>query len=183
MRITSGIAGGRTIRAPKGIRPTQDRVREAYFSKIAAYIGGCRFLDLYAGSGAVGIEAWSRGAAESLLVEKDRMVLNAGRQNAASLEAHSVTCVCARVEQFLARPAQKPYNLIYADPPYTLADEPGFAAGLLLLIEKGGWLAGDGILTLERRAGGMPADAGEPWRVLDSRKYGESALDFYCFRQ
>jgi 16S rRNA (guanine966-N2)-methyltransferase len=178
MRITSGRAGGRTVKAPKGLRPTQDRVREAYFSKVASHIAGCRFLDLFSGSGAVGIEAWSRGAEAALLVERDRSSVKIAQKNAEELSAENIDCVCARVEQFLARGASRSFDLIYADPPYALAEEAGFASELLRLVEKGGWLAESGILALERRSG-PDAEPCEGWELLDSKKYGESALDYY----
>lgn len=181
MRITSGIAGGRTVKAPKGLRPTQDRVREAYFSKVGSHIADSRFLDLFAGSGAVGLEAWSRGASECVLVEKERSSVRFAQQNAKELGTENVRCVAARVELFLVKRAAQPFNLIYADPPYALAEEPGFAAGLLQSIEKGDWLEQGGIVTVERRSG-PPAEESDGWVLLDSRKYGESALDYY-YRQ
>ncbi len=181
MRITSGLVGGRTIKAAAGSRPTQDRVREAYFSKLASHVAGGHFLDLFSGSGAVGLEAWSRGAERSVLVEKDRSAVEVAKKNAAELSAGEVSCVCARVEQFLGRGTDRPFDLVYADPPYALAEEDGFASQLLALIEAGGWLAEGGIVTIERRSG-PAAEECEGWAVLDSKKYGESALDYY-FRQ
>lgn len=177
MRITSGLAGGRRISVPKGIRPTQDRVREAYFSKVADMIAGCRFLDLFSGSGAVGIEAWSRGAAECLLVDQSRTVLKACASNIEELGAEGVHCACADAARYLDRPADRVYDLIYADPPYDAVDA-GFVDDLFRRLRMNGWLGAQGIATLEHRAGGT-AIVPEGWVLIDSRSYGESCLDLY----
>jgi len=180
MRITSGLVGGRRIACPKGVRPTQDRVREAYFSKVAPALEGCRFLDLYSGSGAVGIEAWSRGAAESVLVDSSRKSVDTARKNVEELCCSGATVICAKVEYYL-RGAGRPFDLIYADPPYSLADAAGFASEILGLIMKGNWLRDGGIMALERRSG-ADAPGCEGWALLDSRKYGESTVDYYALK-
>src|ERR1700742_3026061 len=114
-RIIGGSAGGRTISTPRGnaTRPTSDRVREALFSAIEAWCGslqGLRFLDLYAGSGAVGLEAWSRGAGVVTLVESDRRTCRLIGQNAQVLGFAKPNVVCSEVNHALATPPAAPYD-------------------------------------------------------------------------
>lgn len=178
MRITAGAVGGRILKVPGRIRPTQDRVREAYFSKMASMIEGCLFLDLYAGSGSVGIESMSRGAKQAVLVETDRVSFRIIEENISLLGMNSVSAVCSDVFRYLKGGSGRGFNLIYADPPYEFADEGGFAEKILGLIRDGSWLDKDGVFTLERRTG--PDPAGIPgWVLMDSRRYGQSQLDFY----
>src|SRR4051795_3047528 len=115
-RIIGGSAGGRRISAPSGqhTRPTTDRVREALFSSVEAWCGslhGLRFLDLYAGSGAVGLEAWSRGAGVVTLVESDRRTAALIADNARTLGFAKADVVCAPVGSTLARPPTAPYDV------------------------------------------------------------------------
>jgi 16S rRNA (guanine966-N2)-methyltransferase len=177
MRITGGTAGGQRVGVPKGIRPTQDRVKEAYFSKMGDMLVDARFLDLFAGSGAIGIEACSRGASHALIVERNRTILKACESNIEKIGVEAAKTICADALRFVASVADAPYSLIYADPPYAMVDK-AFIEKLLGGIRAAGWLAEDGIVTLERRVGGE-AYLPEGWVLLDSRSYGGSALDFY----
>src|SRR3712207_1357199 len=128
-RIIAGSAGGRRIRVPSGAatRPTTDRVREAVFSAVTSWaatataaseaaLSGLGFCDLYAGSGAVGLEAASRGAAPVLLVEQDRRTVSHIRRNAADLGL-AVTIRSGDVRALLRRPAETRFDLVFADPP------------------------------------------------------------------
>ncbi|MCW2858145.1 MAG: putative methyltransferase [Marmoricola sp.] len=177
-RIIGGDAGGRRLRTPPGdgTRPTSDRVREALFSALEAEFGslrGLRFLDLYAGSGAVGLEAASRGASAVTLVESDRrtaQVVTANAQvvgAAADVRAHPV----ARV---LAGPAPAPYDVVFLDPPYPLG-EPELAEVLRLLV-AGDWVVPGGTVVVERSRRsvepGWPDGLGTP----RMKKYGETVL-------
>ena len=124
-RIIAGSAGGRRIKAPAGqsTRPTSDRVREALFSAVDAALGslsGLRFLDVYAGSGAVGLEARSRGAGVVTLVEHDRRTAAVIRENARTLGFHGVDVVVAPARRALAQPPVAPYDVVFLDPPYAL---------------------------------------------------------------
>ena len=127
-RIIGGSAGGRRITAPAGqhTRPTTDRVREALFSSIESWCGslqGLRFLDLYAGSGAVGLEAWSRGAGVVTLVESDRRTARLIGDNARTLGFAKADVVApAPVAATLAEPPAAPYDVVFLDPPYPLDD-------------------------------------------------------------
>jgi 16S rRNA (guanine966-N2)-methyltransferase len=178
-RIIGGAAGGRRIATPKGAstRPTSDRVREALFSAIEAWCGslqGLRFLDLYAGSGAVGLEAWSRGAAVVTLAEQDRRTAALIRTNATTLGFTSADVRVGSVAGTLARPPAAPYDVVFSDPPYPLADD-AVAADLAALVEHG-WLVPDAMVVVERSAR-SPAPRW-PEGVVDvrSRRYGETVL-------
>ena len=126
-RIIGGRVGGRRITTPRGVntRPTSDRVREALFSAIESWCGslsGLRFLDLYAGSGAVGLEAWSRGAGVVTMVEYDRRTASMITANARELGFNRADVVTAAVSGTLARPPSAPYDVVFLDPPYPTAD-------------------------------------------------------------
>jgi 16S rRNA (guanine966-N2)-methyltransferase len=178
-RIIGGAAGGRRIATPKGdsTRPTSDRVREALFSAIEAWCGslqGLRFLDLYAGSGAVGLEAWSRGAGVVTLAEQDRRTAALIRTNATTLGFTTADVRVGSVAGTLARPPAAPYDVVFSDPPYPLADD-AVAADLAALVEHG-WLVPDAMVVVERSAR-SPAPRW-PEGVVDvrSRRYGETVL-------
>lgn len=171
-RIVAGTAGGRRLAVPpRGTRPTSERVREALFNALEAGYGlaGARVLDLYAGSGALGLEALSRGADTATFVESDRRALEVLRANAAALRLPGVVVLAGAVESVLAVAATEPFDVILADPPYGLpVDEP------LALLARGGWLVPDGVLVLERAArDGVPVLP--PGLVVErSRRYGDT---------
>lgn len=176
MRIISGAARGRPLRSPtgRGTRPTSDRTREALFSAVEALLGGLggrRVLDLYAGSGAVGLEALSRGAAEVLLVERDPGAVGVIRANVEAVGLPGATVVTSAAERFVQDRATTTYDLVFADPPY--ADDPSPAvAGVV----GNGWLAPEGVVVVERSS----RDAPWTWPVgvdpLRDRRYGEATL-------
>jgi len=178
-RIIGGTAGGRRIKAPSGssTRPTSDRVREALFSAVDAALGslsGLRFLDLYAGSGAVGLEARSRGAGVVTLVEHDRRTASVIRDNVKTLGFTGVEVVPATVARTLAQPPRAPYDVVFLDPPYTLATADVLAD--LQALREHGWLAEEAVLVVERssREGELDWPAGLAGER--SRKYGETTL-------
>lgn len=178
-RIIGGSAGGRRLKAPVGerTRPTSDRVREALFSSLDAELGsitGLRFLDLYAGSGAVGLEARSRGAGVVTLVEQDRRTVALIRDNVRTLGLSRVEVVAGAVARVLASPPRAPYDVAFLDPPYSLADSD-VAADLVALVALG-WLAPEAVVVVERstRTGEVAWPTGlEGGR---SRRYGETTL-------
>ncbi|HEU4567736.1 MAG TPA: 16S rRNA (guanine(966)-N(2))-methyltransferase RsmD, partial [Marmoricola sp.] len=154
-RIIGGTAGGRRLATPRGVqtRPTSDRVREALFSAVESWCGslqGLRFLDLYAGSGAVGLEAWSRGAGVVTLVEQDRRTATLIVTNARTLGFPRANVVAASVAATLAKPPAAPYDIVFMDPPYPLSDE-ALAADLAALVEHG-WLVPGALVVVERSA-------------------------------
>jgi 16S rRNA (guanine(966)-N(2))-methyltransferase RsmD len=176
-RIIAGVLGGRRLAVPPGqaTRPTSDRVREALFSTLETLtdLAGCRFADLYAGSGAVGLEAASRGAAAVLLVESEARAARTIRRNIADL---GLAGTCAlntqRVSAALAEPPKAPYDVVFADPPYT-AGEPEIGA---LLTAVTPWLAPGALVVLERSSR-TPTPAGLP--LLRTKRYGESVLHYF----
>ena len=178
-RIVAGTRGGRRIAAPPGrdTRPTSDRVREALFSALDAMttLRGCRFADMYAGSGAVGLEAASRGAAAVLMVESDP---RAGRVARANIDALDLRDRCrlspTKVASVLAPPPDEPYDVVFADPPYSVAEDE--IKSLLAGLVENGWLAETAVVVIERSArtpepawpDGVTAERG--------RRYGETML-------
>ena len=149
-RIIAGTARGRRIRVPPGgARPTTDRVREALFASLDHLLGGfsrLRILDLYAGSGALGLEAASRGAGEVVLVERDRAIARAARTNAASVDLPQVQVVVAPVLAYLSG-TSRPFDLVLADPPYAT---PAPEVEAMLERLAGGWLAPGAVVVVER---------------------------------
>lgn len=178
-RIIGGSAGGRRITTPRGsaTRPTSDRVREALFSAVESWCGslhGLRFLDLYAGSGAVGLEAWSRGAGVVTLVEHDRRTAALIARNAVSLGFARADVVTGPVGATLRHAPAAPYDVVFLDPPYDLGDDD-LAADLAALVDHG-WLVPGALVVVERSA-----RSPEPvWpSALDGqreRRYGETVL-------
>ncbi|GIJ07133.1 16S rRNA (guanine(966)-N(2))-methyltransferase RsmD [Micromonospora andamanensis] len=179
-RIVAGSLGGRRITAPSGAgtRPTSDRVREALFSAVEAELDldGARFADLYAGSGAVGLEALSRGAAHALLVESDPRAARVIRENLAALRVGaSARLVTGKVATVLAAGVEgDPYDVVFADPPYALPDD-GIHAMLAALVD-GGWLAAEALVVVERSSRSGPVEWVEGVTGQRSRRYGETTL-------
>jgi 16S rRNA (guanine966-N2)-methyltransferase len=176
-RIVAGAAGGRRLVVPRGqaTRPTSERVREALFGSLEARgaISGAAVLDLYAGSGAMGLEAASRGAASAVLVDSAHQAVEAARANVASLGLARVAVVLSSVERYLSgRPS--PVGLVIADPPYG-AGEDDLAAVLTALVERG-WLEPGALVVLER-SGRSLEPRWPPGLVRTSvRRYGETAV-------
>jgi 16S rRNA (guanine966-N2)-methyltransferase len=175
-RVIAGVAGGRRLVIPagSGTRPTADRAREGLFSTLSSLRGslaGASFLDLYAGSGAVGLEAASRGATTVVLVEHDPQALRAIRANADSLALAGVEIRGEPVERVLAAPAPAPYDVVFVDPPYSdRVDE------VLEGLHSGGWLALDGVVAVERASRDAPLCWPSGIEPLRSRRYGEATL-------
>jgi 16S rRNA (guanine966-N2)-methyltransferase len=178
-RIIGGSVGGRRIEAPKGhhTRPTTDRVREALFSAVESWCGslsGLRFLDLYAGSGAVGLEAWSRGAGVVTMVESDRRTARLITDNARGLGFGKPDVVCAPVPSALSLPPTAPYDVVYADPPYPLEDQ---AVGQDLdLLCSNGWLVPGAMVVVERSARSAAPTWPNGFTDVRQRRYGDTAL-------
>lgn len=182
-RIIAGTARGRTLRTPKGdaTRPTSDRVREALFSSVEALasLDGMRVLDLYAGSGALGLEAWSRGAGAVAFVEADRRTADLIRDNARAVGCTSATVTARSVATTLAEPAAEPFDLVFSDPPYPLAEER-LAADLAALAT--GWLAPEALIVIERSSRSpeptWPTGISPLPGKRGQRRYGETTLWF-----
>lgn len=182
-RIVAGAARGRRLAAPpgRGTRPTADRAREALFSALEAQLGsfaGRRVADLYAGTGAVGLEALSRGAAAVLLVESDPAVVRVLRANVETVGLPGAQVRTGRVERVVAGapgpsdPAS--YDVVFLDPPYDVADADLQAVLRDALTQ--GWLARGGLVVVERPTRGATWVWPEGFAGLRSRRYGEATL-------
>jgi 16S rRNA (guanine966-N2)-methyltransferase len=178
-RIIAGQLGGRRITVPPGrdTRPTSDRVREAMFSTIESLLDltGAAVADLYAGSGAIGLESLSRGAEHVLLVESDPRAARVARANIAALDAAAATRLRAdRVERVLAGQADRPYDLVVADPPYALPDAD--IGEMLTALSTNGWLAEGAVVVVERSSRGPALTWVSGITGEDRRRYGETTL-------
>ncbi|MEU3398557.1 16S rRNA (guanine966-N2)-methyltransferase [Streptomyces filamentosus] len=178
-RVIAGTAGGRRLAVPpgNGTRPTSDRAREGLFSTWEALHGieDARVADLYAGSGAVGLEALSRGAAHALLVEADARAARTVRENVRALGLPGAEARTGRAEQVAAGPAPaEPYDLVFLDPPYAVADEE--LREILLTLRAGGWLSEDAVVTVERATRGGEFGWPDGFEALRSRRYGEGTF-------
>jgi 16S rRNA (guanine(966)-N(2))-methyltransferase RsmD len=193
VRIIAGSARGRRLTSPRGgsTRPTADRVREAVFNILAARgAAPARVLDLYAGSGAFGLEALSRGAGEALLVDDDAAACALVERNAAALGFDArARVVCRPVQKFLVRtfPAPKAgrtddsrvraegrFGWIFLDPPYAaLAELDGALAAIAPFLDE------DGVVVAEHEARRPPADHYRGLALCDRRRYGQTAVSLY----
>ena len=157
---------------PAGVRPTEGKVREALSSIWAPRLAGARVLDLFAGSGAVGLELLSRGAASAVLVERAPAVLAALRRSLAQLDSPAVETRRLDLPRGAARLATASFDLIFADPPYAFADHARLLAAAAPLAAPTAQLAIEHPGELELSASGG-------WRAVDRRRYGDSALTFF----
>ncbi len=177
MRIIAGRHRGRRIAAPAGLatRPTGDRAREALMGILehgSPPLAGARFLDLFAGSGAVGLEAASRGAEAVLLVERDPEAVRAIRANLEHLgEAGRVRLLVADATRLPA--AGEPFDIVFLDPPW----RSGLAGPTLLALLRGGWLAAGGRLVVEL-ARDEPLELPEGLVAEEDRRYGRTSFRF-----
>jgi 16S rRNA (guanine966-N2)-methyltransferase len=188
-RVIAGQAGGRRLAVPPGTttRPTSDRAREGLFASLLSELGrfdGVRVLDLYAGSGAIGLEALSRGAERVLLVESDARAAAVIKANVKAVDLPGATVAVDRVERLLARPPaghenqnqnqdHDRFDLVIADPPYALTDD---AVARVLTLLQGGWLAADALVVIERATRSGPLDWPPGFLPGKSRRYGEATF-------
>lgn len=177
VRILAGDLRGRRLPVPASARPTASRVREALFDIWGSRVRNSRFLELFAGTGAVGLEAVSRGADEVVLVEADRRALAGLRRTCAALAPDRIRILAARLPDQLDRlagAASPGFDLIFADPPYE------FAAARDLVAALAGLLASGGQMVLEHSQRSDPGDrCGEMLRVA-RREYGDHVLSFFA---
>ena len=183
-RVIAGEAGGRRLAVPAGrdTRPTSDRAREGLFATVTSIMGslaGARVLDLYAGSGAVGLEALSRGAGHVLLVESGARAARVIRENIEAIGLAGAEVITDRVERVLARgpgPAGQ-YDMVFADPPYALA---GREVSAMLSLLAGGdepaWLAPGALVIVERATRSGPVRWPEVFVPDRDRRYGEATF-------
>lgn len=177
-RIIAGVAGGRRIVVPpRGTRPTTDRVRESLFNIVAARMNvtGLSVLDLYAGSGALGLEALSRGASSALFVESDRHSVAVIARNIETLGLHGATVRRGAVAAVLAAGADAPVDLVFADPPYATGSAEMEA--VLVALRAHGWAREGTVAIVERAASGTPLVWPAGWCPWQSRVYGDTRLE------
>jgi 16S rRNA (guanine966-N2)-methyltransferase len=175
MRIIAGERKGHTIFAPKGLetRPTSDRVRENVFNIVAPWVEGARVLDLFAGSGAMGLEALSRGASSAVFVEAEPQAIRAIERNLDKLRLTGARVVRLDAGTGLAQEAAsgRKYDLVLADPPYSMTDYDALARYLPLVLSE------DGLVVLESAAKTEPELAG--LTVRSTRKYGSTRVTVF----
>ena len=181
-RIISGTAGGRRLQTPPGssTRPTSDRVREALFSRLEhrGLIEGASVLDLYAGSGALGLEAASRGAAQVLLVESHKAAAKVIRANAVVIGHPGVRVLADTVERALAAgpPTGLRFDLVLVDPPYDVTED-ALAAELAALVQHQ-WLAREAFVVVERSSRSPQPTWPDGLELSGEKRYGETAMWF-----
>jgi 16S rRNA (guanine966-N2)-methyltransferase len=186
-RVIAGQAGGRRLAVPGGrdTRPTSDRAREGLFatiSSIAGSLAGSRVLDLYAGSGAVGLEALSRGAGHVLLVESGARAGRVIRENVEALGLPGAEVIVDRVERVLARGPGGPgapggdarYHVVFADPPYALPGDQ--VSGILSALADRAWLAPGALVIVERATRSGPVRWPDGYVADRARRYGEATF-------
>jgi 16S rRNA (guanine966-N2)-methyltransferase len=179
-RVIAGTAGGRRLQVPpgNGTRPTSDRAREGLFASVMSEFGslaGVHVMDLYAGSGALGIEALSRGAASVLLVESDARAAAVVKANVKAVGLPGATVAIDRVERLLTRPQSERQraDLVFADPPYAVTSE---AVAQMLTLLGDGWLADEALVVVERATRSGAFDWPPGYEEGKSRRYGEATF-------
>ena len=176
-RIVAGAAGGRRLVVPSSARPTTDRVREALFNVLAArlVLTGLRVLDLFAGSGALGLEALSRGAQSVLFVEADRRAADVIARNIETVGLPGATVRRASVASLMKTPPDAPMDLVLADPPYDV-DTPAVEA-LLSGLQHTCWVVEGGVVVVERPVSSEPLRWPAGWTAWPVRRYGDTRLE------
>lgn len=184
MRVISGTAGRRRLKTPGGlkVRPTADRVKEALFNILGDRVPGSRFLDLFAGTGNVGIEALSRSAAVAVFVEKDirniRIIKENTRITGLERQAKLLCKDVLGAINFLGSQGQK-FDIIFADPPY-LKD---LEIGVLLAIAGHGLLEPDGMVIIESNKKDLPPGDVKELKTFRQERYGDTLLSFYRYKE
>lgn len=179
-RVIAGTAGGRRLAVPPGqsTRPTSDRAREGLFSSWESLRGtlrGARVLDLFGGSGAVGLEALSRGAAHVLLAEADARAARVIRDNVRTLGLPGAEVRPGKAEKIIAAPPPGArYDLVFLDPPYAVDDDA--VREILITLRAQGWLADGALATVERSTRGGGFRWPEGFEAIRARRYGEATL-------
>lgn len=180
MRVIAGAAGGLPLVAPKrgSARPTTDRVKESVFAALGPdRLVDASVLDLYAGSGALAIEALSRGAARAVFVERDRAAVDAIRRNLATTKLRAQARVQgSTVAAFFGGkpPAERPFDVVLLDPPYDTS--AGEVARVLTALDDSGWLASEATVVVERPSNAGPLPAPDTWETAWERAYGDTLV-------
>lgn len=177
MRIVAGKWGGRTLRAPRGmsVRPTTDRVREALFSILGDRVEGRSVLDLFAGTGALAIEALSRGAASAVLAEPDPDAFAAVSANLGAVGATGVETLPCDFRKAIRRIAGRRFDLVFLDPPYG----KGLAAAAAKALADGSLLSGGALVVVEEATRSPEGKFPAGWELLTDRRYGDTRILIY----
>ena len=181
-RLIAGTAGGRRLKVPRtGVRPTGDRAREALFNSLGHLVElrGAAVLDLYAGSGALGLEALSRGATTVVFVENGQGVLPVLKDNLAAVGLPGGRVVTGSVPTVVGGAPPATFDVVLADPPYATSDDD--VIGVLRALAGGGWLAPDAVVVVERSSREEPFEWPTPFVALRDRRYGEALLRYGRF--
>lgn len=180
-RVIAGAARGRRLAVPpgQGTRPTSDRAREGLFSTWESLRGGtlhgARVLDLYGGSGAVGLEALSRGAAHTLLVDADARAVRTIRENIRALGLPGAEVRQGKAERVISGGSPGlPYDVVFLDPPYAVTDRE--LREILITLASEGWITGNALATVERSTRGGDFSWPEGFEAVRARRYGEGTL-------
>ena len=178
-RLIAGVAGGRRLKVPpSGVRPTGDRAREGLFNSVGTLLDldGAAVLDLYAGSGALGLEALSRGAGTVVLVENGPRVLPVLRANVAAVGLPGARVVAGSVPTVVTGAPPARFDLVLADPPYAVPAEE--VRGVLTALVAGEWLAPGAVVVVERSSRDEPFAWPTPLTPIRDRRYGEALLRY-----
>jgi 16S rRNA (guanine966-N2)-methyltransferase len=176
MRVIAGEARGRRLKAPHSgdVRPMTDQIREALFSSLGERVRAAAFLDLYAGSGAIGIEALSRGASSAVFVEHDPDVAEVIRNNIATTKmSDRAEVIVEDVDSFVDRPPKASFDLVMVDPPFA----SGLPSTMLTHLRESGFVGTDSVVVV-RLSAKESEHPGGGWEVVRERRYGDSVL-FY----
>jgi 16S rRNA (guanine966-N2)-methyltransferase len=177
-RIVGGVAKGRRLTVPqRGTRPTSDRAREALFSSLAGLmdIHGARVLDLFAGTGAVGLEALSRGASWATFIDSDRSAVAMIKANIAVVGIDSAEVQRRQAASYLVNAgADEPFDLVFVDPPYRYGEQQ--LGVLLATLATDQWLSGSAVVVVERSARGPEPSWPDALEPLKQKRYGEGVL-------
>ena len=184
VRVIAGTARGRRLETPPGLgtRPITDRVKESLFGTLQPRLPGATVLDLFAGSGAMAVEAMSRGASSAVLVERDGQVVELIRRNLVTTGfADRAEARRGDVATVLrGTPPREPFDLVFVDPPYAMADEE-VEAVLALLVR--GWVSADSLVVVRRQARSAPPRLPEGWEFARTRTYGDTLVLLASFQQ
>ncbi len=183
MRITAGTHRGRILKVPEGVavRPTTDKVRQAVFNILKAYDlpADAAVIDGFAGSGALGLEALSRGAAQATFIERDPVHMKFIKGNAAGMKIEGqCRFILKAVAQAGAKPAgAAPAQLVFLDPPYRM----NLLAPALSALVQGGWIAPDAVIVCEHENHAV-FPAGDGFKLRDQRRYGDTQISFLRYQ-
>lgn len=172
IRIIGGTHRGRKLKVPDvtGLRPTPDRVRETLFNWLAPHIAGARCLDLFAGSGALGFEAQSRGASHVVMVDQSLVAIKVLKEEIEMLKAENIEAYQATVPDQL-RPPTKPFDVVFLDPPY----QHDLLIPCCFYLEENGFLAPEALIYLEAKEAIQESDLPPGWKLLKTKQAGQVA--------